>query len=71
MSFHRQDQRQQQIASLFDHFDGASDERRRHNESERLGGLEIDDEIGAPLDPAKLADPLHKSGGCDLQGDVR
>jgi hypothetical protein len=30
---------------LFDHLVGAGDERRRHVEAERLGGLEIDDEL--------------------------
>ncbi len=30
---------------LFDHLVGAGDERRRHSEAERLGGLEVDHEL--------------------------
>jgi hypothetical protein len=42
----------QQTASLFDHLVGAS---KRHGETERLGGLEVDDKLG-------LRRRLHPSG---------
>jgi hypothetical protein len=35
----------QQINPLFDHLVGAAEQRRRHFEAERFGGLEIDDEL--------------------------
>src|SRR5215813_10930418 len=35
----------QQTASLFDHLVGAGEEHWRHGEAERLGCLEVDDEL--------------------------
>ena len=35
----------QQMASSFDHLVGAGEERRGHFEAERLGGLQIDDQL--------------------------
>ena len=35
----------QQTASLFDQFVGAAEKRQRHGKAERLGGLEIDDQL--------------------------
>jgi hypothetical protein len=35
----------QQVAPLLDHLVGGCEQRRRHGKAERLGGLEIDDEI--------------------------
>jgi hypothetical protein len=45
----------QQTASLFDQLIGASKQSRRHGETERLGGLEVDGKLG-------LRRRLHPSG---------
>ena len=34
------------MGSLFDYFVGAAEKRLRHVKAERLGGLEIDDQLG-------------------------
>lgn len=44
------------IAGLFDHLIGAAEQRQRHVDAERLGGLEIDDHLD-------LGEPLHRQIG--------
>jgi len=41
---HKQTHAAEQKGSLFDQFVGAADQRQRHCDAERLGGLEIDDQ---------------------------
>ena len=36
---------QKRTSALFDHLVGAGEQRRRHGEAERLGGLEIDHQL--------------------------
>src|ERR1700730_544707 len=43
---HNRSHAPQQMALLFDHFVGSSEKRLRHRKAERLGGLEIDDQLG-------------------------
>jgi hypothetical protein len=40
---HRLDRTSFRLAHLFDHFVGAAEQRERHSDAERLGGLEVDD----------------------------
>jgi hypothetical protein len=42
---HKQTHAAEQKGSLFDQFVGAADQRQRHCDAERLGGLEIDDQL--------------------------
>jgi hypothetical protein len=37
--------REQSRAGLFDHFVGAAKQRQRRGDAERLGGLEVDDQL--------------------------
>ncbi len=38
-------QRASDLASLFDHLVGPGEDRRRHVEAERLGGLKVEDDL--------------------------
>src|SRR2546430_2069788 len=46
----------QQTASLFDHIVGATDQRQRDGDAERLGGFEVDDHLD-------FRDLLHRQLG--------
>src|ERR1700752_3358469 len=46
--FHRPDRTSLRLAHSFDHLVGARDERRRQLEAERLGGFQVDGEVGLP-----------------------
>jgi hypothetical protein len=50
--FHRPDRTSLRLAHSFDHLVGAREQGLRHGEPQRLGGLEIDDELefGGPHD---------------------
>src|SRR5215831_13195839 len=43
--FHRLDRTSLRLAHSFDHLVGAGEQRRRHGQAKRLGGLEIDDDL--------------------------
>ena len=43
--FHRLDRTSLRLAHLFDHLVGASEQRWRDGEAERLGGLEVDHQL--------------------------
>src|SRR2546427_7548075 len=56
--FHRLDRTSLRLAHLFDHLVGAREQRRRHVESERLCGCEIDNEIAHKLVRPNLMPPI-------------
>ena len=65
-----------QKPDLLDHFVCAGDERRRHVEAERVGGLEVDHQLefrrqlhGQVGRPRSLEDAVNVSAGLPILGD--